>query len=95
MPNFELIALARQIIENALVEALETMKRMPANEGQKAVYDDEIISGFNESQANSSIQSGWINVDIGDYMTFMGKIVSTGNAIMNRAYALARQLVYG
>lgn len=79
---------AREIIREALNEALDTMKSMIGNEGQQSVYDNYVVPEFNEN-AQGDIEAGWQEVDIGEYMEFMGEIVAEGNNIMQYAYEYA------
>ena len=80
---------AEQIISQAFGEALETMAGMTGNAGQDAVYESQVVPAFLEAYANSDIEDGWNDVNIGEYMAFMGEIVGEGNDIMSAAYAEA------
>jgi hypothetical protein len=64
------------------------MESMVGNEGQQVVYDDYVISAF--KKAKGPILEGWTDVDIGEYMDFMGEIVGEGNFIMAQAYEEAQ-----
>lgn len=75
-------------LEEAFLAAIETMQTMIVNAGQQTVFNDEVIPQFAESFNNSDPQVGWEEVNIGEYMAFMGQIVNTGNQLMEEAYAL-------
>ena len=81
----------QEIIKNGLEEALTTMKNMIGNEGQTVVYEKYVIPAFEEN-AKASVYDGWFDVDIGDYMDFMGEIVAEGNSIMQDAYDYAAEV---
>jgi hypothetical protein len=42
--------------------------------------------------SETTIEEGWDDVDIGEYMSFMGEIVAEGNAIMEAAYQEAQSI---
>lgn len=84
---------AEAIILAAYVEALTTMGSMVANAGQASVYQSDIIPGFEEAFGQSDPQDGWPDVDVGQYMAFVGEIVEAGNQIMEAAYQDAAQLI--
>jgi hypothetical protein len=79
---------AREIIREALQEALDIMENMIGNEGQQVIYDSYVVPEF-ETNAQGDIENGWEEVDIGEYMEFMGEIVAEGNNIMYYAYDYA------
>lgn len=81
----------REIIISGLEDALSTMEGMVANPGQEAVYKDTIVPAFREN-AQASVEDGWEDVDIGEYMDFMGEIVAEGNSIMQDAYDYAEEV---
>jgi len=78
------------IIKSGLEDALSTMEGMTANAGQDTVYQDYVIDGFREN-AQADVEEGWSDVDIGEYMDFMGEIVAEGNSIMQDAYDQAQE----
>lgn len=82
---------AREIVNQALLDALDTMQSMCANEGQLKVFNDYVKPEFIENKG--PIQDGWDPVDIGDYMDFMGEIVEEGNNIMEEAYQEAQDIL--
>lgn len=85
------IASARAAVEGGLYEAIETMQSMIGNEGQQSILDSYVIPEF---QGNlGPIQDGWEEIDIGDYMDFMGDIVGEGNDIMTAAYEEAQDIL--
>jgi hypothetical protein len=83
---------ARLIISTAYLQALQTMSSMVGNAGQLSVYDSYVIPQF-EAVKNTKITFGWPDVDIGEYMSFMGEIVGEGNQIMNEAYDEAQRIL--
>lgn len=83
---------AKDIIRTGLDDALSTMEGMIGNEGQQSVYDTYVVPAFKEN-ASASVDDGWTDVDIGDYMDFMGDIVNEGNSIMSDAYEQAAEVV--
>lgn len=80
-------SIGNEIIGEAFEDALETMADLCANPGQEKVFIDYVVPGFEESLQDSEVAVGWNDVDIGEYMDFMGEIVETGNQIMQVAYA--------
>jgi hypothetical protein len=88
----ELEQQASDIVEAAYYEAMKVMSDMVGNPGQQVVYNDYIIPAFAEAVAESNIEDGWNDVDIGEYMVFMGEIVGEGNAIMEAAYQEAEAI---
>lgn len=88
----ELEQRANDIVEAAYYEAISTMQDMIGNPGQQTVFNEQVIPAFAEGVANTSIEEGWDDVDIGEYMAFMGEIVAEGNAIMEAAYQEAQSL---
>jgi hypothetical protein len=90
--EFGLKQQARQIIAEALDEALDTMENMIGNEGQQSVYESYVPEAFTQS-AQGDIENGWDEVDIGEYMDFMGEIVGEGNNIMSSAYEYAAEVL--
>jgi hypothetical protein len=85
---------AQYIVESAYYDALEVMFGMCANAGQITVFEEYIIDAFAKQLAESNIENGWDDVDIGDYMTFMGEIVAEGNAIMEEAFDEAQDNLF-
>lgn len=86
------IAEARAVVKEGLAEALGTMEDMIGNSGQQTVYNDYVVEAFREN-AQSDIEDGWEDVDIGEYMDFMGEIVDEGNSIMADAYEQAQEIL--
>jgi hypothetical protein len=80
-------SIGNEIIAQAFDDALSTMEGMCANAGQEAVFYGTVVSEFESALSSSSADNGWENVDIGEYMEFMGEIVEAGNQIMESAYA--------
>lgn len=80
-----------EIIRSGLEDALDTMGSMLGNAGQETVFNDTVIDLFKEN-AQADVEEGWEDVDIGDYMDFMGDIVAEGNSIMQDAYDQAQEL---
>lgn len=79
------------IIKSGLAEALSTMAGMPGNAGQTTVFNDYVVDAFKEN-AQADVQDGWTDVNIGEYMDFMGEIVAEGNSIMQAAYEYAQEV---
>ena len=88
----ELEQRANDIVEAAYYEAIDTMQSMVGNPGQQTVFNNHVIPAFADGVANTSIEEGWDDIDIGEYMSFMGEIVAEGNAIMSAAYDEAQSL---
>jgi hypothetical protein len=88
-----LMALAQAIINQGLEEALGTMEGMVGNEGQQSVYDNYVVEAFTEQRSQTPVGEDWENIDIGDYMVFMGDIIEVGDDIMYDAYEEAALLV--
>lgn len=82
----ELYEEANELIEGAYYEAMDTMYGMCANPGQETVFFNYIIDAFAAEMENTELGEQWNDVDIGEYMAFMGEIVETGNQIMSAAY---------
>jgi len=80
----------KSIIRSGLEDALGTMEGMIGNAGQDTVYQDYVIEAFQEN-SQADVEEGWQDVDIGEYMDFMGEIVAEGNAIMQDAYDQAEE----
>jgi hypothetical protein len=81
----------KQIIREALGEALSTMESMIGNSGQTTVFNDYVVEAFMDA-AQADVEDGWEDVDIGEYMDFMGEIVEEGNNIMADAYDYAAEI---
>lgn len=88
----ELYEEASQIVEAAFYEAMDTMYEMCGNPGQETVFFDYVVPGFADEMDNTEIGEQWNDVDIGEYMAFMGEIVEAGNAIMAEAFEEAEGL---
>ena len=86
------IAEARSIVRQGLSDALSTMDGMVGNAGQQTVFNDYVEPEFREN-AQADIDDGWTDVDIGEYMDFMGEIVEEGNSIMADAYEQAQEIL--
>lgn len=84
---------AEEIILDAYINALTTMSSMVGNPGQASVMEGTVIPAFEEAMGSSDPETGWQTVDIGEYMAFMGQIVSTGNEIMEEAFDTAAALI--
>lgn len=82
----ELYEEAAEIVEAAFYDAMDTMYGMVGNAGQETVFFSQVIPGFAEEMSNTDLGEQWSDVDIGEYMVFMGEIVETGNAIMAEAF---------
>lgn len=85
------ISEAREVVREGLQNALSTMEGMVGNTGQETVYNDYVQPAFISNAG--PIQEGWNEVDIGEYMDFMGDIVGEGNDIMSEAYDLAQEIL--
>jgi hypothetical protein len=82
---------ARAVVAEGYQEAISTMSGMIGNAGQQTVFNDYVQPAF---AANlGPVEDGWEDVDIGDYMAFMGEIVEEGNQIMADAYDLAQEIL--
>jgi hypothetical protein len=86
------IAEARNVVRQGLQESLSLMEGMVGNAGQLSVFNDYVQPQFTEN-AQAPIEDGWEDVDIGEYMDFMGEIVGEGNQIMAEAYELAQEIL--
>ena len=82
----ELYEEAGAIVEAAYYSAMDTMYEMCGNPGQETVFFDKVIPAFADEMENTQIGEQWEDVDIGEYMVFMGEIVEAGNAIMAEAF---------
>ena len=82
---------SQAIIKSGLNDALSTMESMPVNSGQESIYQDYVVDAF-EANAEAPVDEGWTEVDIGEYMDFMGEIVAEGNNIMTEAYEYAYEV---
>ena len=82
----------RAFLAQALLEAIEQMSEMIGNAGQESVFVLYIVPGFLQSFSTSTIDDGWEDVDIGEYMSFTGIIVEEGNQMMQDAYEEAAQI---
>jgi vacuolar-type H+-ATPase subunit H len=85
------ISEARELVREAYNDALDTMESMVGNEGQQVVFNDYVVPAFRE--ARGPVKDGWTEVDIGEYMDFMGEIVEEGNSIMSEAYEEAQEML--
>lgn len=88
----ELYEEAAETVEAAFYEAMDTMFGMTANPGQETVFSDHVIPAFSQEMESTEIGEPWNDVDIGEYMAFMGEIVEAGNAIMAEAFDEAASL---
>lgn len=86
------IAEARNVVKEGLSNALSTMEGMIGNPGQQTVYNDYVEPEFRKN-AQADIRDGWTDVDIGEYIDFMGDIVNEGNNIMSDAYSEAEEIL--
>ena len=85
------LAEVQEIINSAFDDALSTMESMVGNEGQQSIFDAYVVEAFRDNK--TSVKEGWTDVDIGDYMDFMGDLVGEGNDIMAEGYAQAQELL--
>ena len=88
----ELYEEAGEIVEAAFYEAMDTMYGMCANAGQDSVFFSYVMPDFASAMESTEIGDDWPDVDIGEYMYFMGEIVEAGNAIMSEAFDEAASL---
>jgi hypothetical protein len=79
------------IIRSGLQDALDTMEGMLANPGQETVYTDYVIDAFHEN-ASAPVDEGWEDVELDNYMDFMGEIIAEGNMIMADTYDYAQEV---
>lgn len=85
------ISEAKAVVDEGFAEAISTMQGMTGNAGQDSVLNSYVIPAF---EANKGpIDNGWTDVDIGEYMDFMGDIVNEGNEIMADAYEEAQEIL--
>lgn len=85
------IAEAKEVVDEGFSDAISTMEGMTGNAGQDSVLNSYVIPAF---EANKGpINEGWSDVDIGEYMDFMGDIVNEGNEIMAAAYDEAQEIL--
>jgi hypothetical protein len=90
--------IARSIVEAGYAEALAVMSGMPGNEGQITVYREYVVPAFAKQFAISYPNAGedfWDDVNIGEYMDFMGEIVAEGNMILEEAFYTAYEVKEG
>jgi hypothetical protein len=85
------ISEAREVVREGLEDALDIMAGMLGNAGQEAIFEDYVEPAFIEN--TGPIRDGWSDVDIGEYMDFMGEIVDEGNSIMSDAYSEAEDIL--
>jgi hypothetical protein len=77
---------AYAIIISAWFDAIDVMFNITANEGQVAVFEKYVIPYFSVALEEVDPKDPeWPDVDIGEYMYFMGEIVEAGNQIMQQA----------
>lgn len=88
----ELYEEASERVETAFYEAVDTMTGMCANEGQYSVIERYAIPEFAAQVGSTQLGEEWRDVDIGEYMAFVGEIVEAGNQIMSDAYSDAESL---
>lgn len=88
----ELYEEAAQIVEAAFYDAMDTMYGMCGNAGQESVFFSYVMPDFASAMESTEIGENWPDVDIGEYMYFMGEIVEAGNAIMSEAFDEAASL---
>ena len=88
----ELYEEASEIVEAAFYEAMDTMYGMCGNAGQESVFFNHVMPAFADAMDSTEIGDDWPDVDIGEYMYFMGEIVEAGNAIMAEAFGEAANL---
>jgi hypothetical protein len=83
----------QKIVMEALEQVIQLMPDMCANEGQTSVIENPGIPEFIKNTAEG-IQNDyeWEDVDLGDYMDFVGEIVAEGNMIMEDAFAQAKEM---
>lgn len=86
------ISEARAVVREGLQQALSVMEGMVGNAGQQSVFNNYVQPQFTQN-AQASIDDGWQDVDIGEYMDFMGEIVGEGNQIMYEAYQIAQEIL--
>jgi hypothetical protein len=89
---------AQSIVQAGYVEALNVMSGMPGNEGQITVYREYVVPAFEKQFAISYPNAGdefWDDVNIGEYMDFMGEIVGEGNMILEEAFYTAYEVKEG
>jgi hypothetical protein len=78
------------IIQSGLQDALDTMEGMLGNAGQETIYRDYVIEAFRSNVG--PVDEGWEEVELDDYMDFMGEIIAEGNAIMDETYDYAQEV---
>jgi hypothetical protein len=81
------------IVMEALEQVIQLMPDMCANEGQTSVIENTGIPEFIKN-TTEGLQNDyeWEDVDLGDYMDFVGEIVAEGNMIMEDAFAQAQEM---
>lgn len=84
---------AKEVINEGLQEALDTMEGMCANEGQTTVLESYIKPDFESAAGSNGPTEGWPGVDAGAYSDFMGEITEAGNQIMEAAYEYAQEIL--
>jgi hypothetical protein len=84
---------SKEVINEGLQEALDTMEGMCANEGQITVFESYLSPDFEREAAANSPTEGWPGVDAGPYSDFMGEIAEAGNQIMEAAYEYAQEIL--
>jgi hypothetical protein len=83
----------KEIVREALEETKQLSIKMCANEGQLSVIERYGIPAF-EEHAKKAMQNEyeWEDVDLQDYMDFVGEIIAEGNSIMSDACQQAAEL---
>jgi hypothetical protein len=83
----------RQIVRDALEETKKLILIMPGNEGQLTVIENDGVPAF-EKHAQRAIENDfeWEDVDLQDYMDFVGEIIAEGNTIMSDACEQAKEI---
>lgn len=89
----ELQQQASDVVEAAFYKAMDTMFGMTVNPGQETVFNQQVVPAFADTLVDRTPDDGWEDVNIGEYMAFMGEIVGVGNNIMEIAYEQAADLL--
>lgn len=85
--------IANVVINQGLVDALQTMQNMVGNAGQQTIYNNYVVDEFTNTRQSINAGDEWPGVEIGQYMDFMGEIVEEGNTIMEDACLQAADIM--
>lgn len=83
----------KEIVREAYRESEELMVEMCANEGQLTVIENDGIPALKDATDQAlENEYEWEDIDLGDYMEFVGEIIAEVNMIMADACEQAQEL---